>query len=170
MKKIILTGNAGQGIKLLGYLLAATLSHFDYYVTLTYNYDSAVRTGNIAAYLIYDNKPIKNPMIDKADLVLILGYSKEVFPSKEKIIEKNICDTNCINCSIECKNIESVPFQEQSIKEFKTKKQINMIALGNIIKKIGLNLNLDFLKKNLPKNFIEENAKAIKLGYNYKSE
>jgi len=169
--KLAITGTAGQGVKLLGHLLAATLANFQYNVALSYNYDSAVRAGEITAYLIFNKKEkIKNPIIENPDLFIILADTQDIVEAKEEIVEKHICQPNCTSCPLKCKKMEVIPFEEESIKQFKSKKQINMIALGKIIKKLNLNLDLDFLKEKLPKNFLEENIKAIEIGYNYQTE
>jgi len=68
MNSIFLSGTAGQGIKLLGNVLANILKDNNYNLTLISEYDAFVRSGKSSSYLIFSKEKIENPIIDDFDL------------------------------------------------------------------------------------------------------
>ncbi len=67
--KLSLLGLGGQGIKLLGKVLANILKDNKYYISLTFEYDAFVRAGKSNSYLTFSKEKIENPIIDKPDLI-----------------------------------------------------------------------------------------------------
>lgn len=169
MKKIKLAGTGGQGIKLLGHVLGNILAELNYNVSLNFEFDTSVRGGSISADLIYSDKEIENPIIDKADILLQLGGKQTdamKVEAKQRIIEKSICDTECAKCAISCAG-KQIPFYDVANKKFGSKIYMNMLALGLILKHIGIDPKRVDLKSDLPEKYIEQNVAAIKYGYTY---
>ncbi|MBU4502736.1 MAG: 2-oxoacid:acceptor oxidoreductase family protein [Nanoarchaeota archaeon] len=169
-KKIKLVGTGGQGIKLLGHVLGNVLSEIDYNVSLNFEFDTSVRGGNISADLIYSDEPIENPVIEKADILLQLGGKQSdtvKIKATEKIVEKNICNQECTKCDLKCENGKQIPFYDVANKKFGSKIYMNMLAIGIILKHIGVDITKVNLKKGLPERFIEQNIEAIKYGYSF---
>ena len=170
IKKIKLVGTGGQGIKLLGHVLGNILAELNYHVSLNFEFDTSVRGGNISADLIYSDKNIENPIIDETDILLLLGGKQSdamKIKAKKRIIEKSICDTECEKCDIRCLGMQ-IPFYDIANKKFGSKLYMNMLALGLILKHIGIDPDKVNLKKGLPEKFIEQNMEAINYGYSYK--
>tara|TARA_Y100000310_G_C20557474_1_gene751320 strand:+ start:72 stop:1079 length:1008 start_codon:yes stop_codon:yes gene_type:complete len=167
-KRIKLVGEAGQGIKLLSYTLASILSKLGNEVSLNLEYDSAVRSGNISADLIFSENKIENPIIDEADLLLKFTRTRKWFPAKEMIIDDSICGKKCIDCGVQCKNRDQFGFKEDAIAKFGNKVFVNMIALGKILKFLGINIMLINIKDVLPPRFVDKNIEAIKYGFSYR--
>ena len=67
-KKIVLAGEAGQGIKLMAHALANILAKLGKEVALNLVYDAAVRGGNIRAEIVYSDEPIEVPFFEEADI------------------------------------------------------------------------------------------------------
>lgn len=169
-KKIKLVGTGGQGIKLLGHVLGNILAEIDYNVSLNFEFDTSVRGGSISADLIYSDEPIEDPVIDNADILLQLGGKRSEtikIKSKERIVEKNICNQECTKCDLECENGKQIPFYDVANKKFGSKIYMNMLAIGIILKHIGVDISKVDLKKGLPERFIEQNIEAIQYGYTY---
>ena len=169
IKKIKLTGTGGQGIKLLGHVLGNILAELDFNVSLNFEFDTSVRGGSISADLVYSDEEIENPIIDEADILLQLGGSQPDamrIRAKERIIEKKICNVECTKCDIKCAG-KQIPFYDVANKKFGSGIYMNMLALGIILKHIGINPEKVNLKKGLPERYIEKNIEAIKYGYTY---
>jgi len=83
--KIAITGKGGQGIKLLGKILADLLLKKGYEIALVFDFDAAVRGGDSAAYLVYSEDKIENPIIDEADILIELAETSKQIKSKKKI-------------------------------------------------------------------------------------
>jgi len=153
MKRIVFTGVGGQSVRVISHVLAMALKELGYEVTLLFDYDSSVRNTRISAYLTYDQKPIENPMIDEADILVRLH------PKGDQLIaQKTICDTGL------CTD-EEVPFGMMGIEKFGQTIFGNLIALGRLFRLIDLDISHIDLEKVLPKSYLKENLKAIQLGY-----
>ncbi|MBS3072289.1 hypothetical protein J4477_00440 [Candidatus Pacearchaeota archaeon] len=68
MTKIIIYGNAGQGVKLVSIILANILQGQGYQIALTHRYSPLVRSGESNAYLIFSKDKIENPLVEDADI------------------------------------------------------------------------------------------------------
>ncbi len=169
IKTIKLLGSGGQGIKLLGHVLGNILAELGYHVSLNFEFDTSVRGGSVSADLIYSDKKIENPIISEVDILLQLeGKQSEIkkIKAKEMIVEKSICDTECVKCDIRCEG-KQIPFYDVANKKFGSPIYMNMLALGIILKHIGINPEKVNLKNGLPEKYIEQNIAAIKYGYAY---
>lgn len=170
IKKIKLVGTGGQGIKLLGHLLGNVLAELNYHVSLNFQFDTSVRGGSILADFIYSDKEIENPIIDEADILIQLGGKQTEAmktKAKERIIERSICNTECEKCDIRCAG-KQIPFYDVANKKFGSKLYMNMLALGLVLKHIGVDPNKVNLKNGLPEKYIEKNVEAIQYGYTYR--
>lgn len=167
-KKIILTGEAGQGIKLMAHSLASILTKLGKEVSLNLIYDSAVRSGNITAELIYSDGKIESPFFEEADLCLRLSDSNpRIFNAKKEIIDGSICKGEGAPHAFECLVSDHIPFKRVSSEQFGSPMFVNMIALGRLLKYIGLDIENVSFESELPSKFLNENVKAIKYGYTY---
>src|SRR4030067_41188 len=151
MKRIVFTGVGGQSVRVISHVLAMALKELGYEGTLLFDYDSSIRNTRISAYLTYDQKPIENPMIDEADILVRLHQKGD-----RLIAQKTICDTGL------CTD-EEVPFGMIGAEKFGQVIFGNMIALGRLFKLIGLEITHMELEKLLPKSYLKENLKAIQL-------
>jgi Pyruvate/2-oxoacid:ferredoxin oxidoreductase gamma subunit len=153
MKRIVFTGVGGQSVRVISHVLAMALKEVGYEVALLFDYDSSVRNTRISAYLTYDRKPIENPMIDEADILIRLHEKGD-----QLVAQKTICDTGL------CTD-EEVPFGMMGAEKFGQAIFGNMIALGRLFRLIELGISHVELEKFLPKSYLKENLKAIQLGY-----
>jgi len=153
MKRIVFTGVGGQSVRVISHVLAMALKELGYEVTLLFDYDSSIRNTRISAYLTYDQKPIENPVIDEADILVRLHEKGD-----NLIAMKTICDTGL------CTD-EEVPFGMMGVERFGQAIFGNMIALGRLLRLIDLDISHMELENLLPKSFLKENLEAIQLGY-----
>jgi Pyruvate/2-oxoacid:ferredoxin oxidoreductase gamma subunit len=153
MKRIVFTGIGGQSVRSIAHILAIALKELGYEVALLYDYDSSIRNQRITAYLTYDRKPIENPMIDEADILVRLHARGD-----QLVAQRTICDTGL------CTD-EEIPFGMIGIETFGQAIFGNMIALGRLFRLIGIDISHVELEQMLPKTYAKENLKAIRLGY-----
>ncbi len=170
VKKIKIVGEAGQGVKLMSYTLASLLTQLGNEVTLNLEYDSAVRSGTISADLIFSDDPIDNPIIDEADVLIKFTRTRDWFPARDLVIDESLCGTKSLQCSILSKKGIHYGFQDVAISKFGNKIYINMIALGRILRYIGVNIMLLNIRDLLPPKHVEKNLAAIKYGFNFRDD
>jgi len=168
--KIKIVGEAGQGVKLLSYTLGQVLAQLGHEVSLNLAYDASVRGGNISADLIYSSRPIENPVIDEADVLIKFTRTREWFPAKTLVIDESMCRAEALSCSIQTDKGTMYGFEDVAISLFGSKIYINMIALGRILRYIGVNIMLLNIKDLLPERAIEKNLEAIKYGFSYRDD
>ena len=153
MKRIVFAGIGGQSVRVISHVLAMALKEIGYEVALLFDYDSSIRNQRITAYLTYDEKPIENPMIDEADILIRLHQKGD-----QLVAQKTICDTGL------CTD-EEIPFGTMGVEKFGQVFFGNMIALGRIFRLIDIHISALELEKLLPRSYVKENLKAIQLGY-----
>ena len=168
--RVKIIGEAGQGVKLMSYTLASILANLGHEVSLNLEYDSAVRSGVISADLIYSENKIENPIIDEADIMIKFIQTRDWFPARNLIIDDGICGTKSLECTIKTFRGTEYGFKNVAISKFGNKIFINMIALGRILRYVGINILLINIKDLLPPKAIEKNLEAIKYGFNFRDD
>ena len=168
--KIKIVGEAGQGVKLLSYTLGQVLAQLGHEVSLNLAYDASVRGGTISADLIYSSRPIENPVIDEADVLIKFTRTREWFPAKTLVIDESMCREESLSCSIQSSHGTMFGFEDVAVQLFGSKIYINLIALGRILRHIGVNILLLNIKELLPAKAIEKNLEAIKYGFSYRDD
>ena len=158
MGKVIISGEGGQGVRVISHTLATLLANLGYEVSLLYDYDSSVRGAMSVAYLVFDREPIANPVIHEADILLKLSDKAEGLRA-----EKTVCDTGL------CTD-EEIDFGKLGIEKFGKEVFGNMIALGRLMAMVGVEVSEEELAKDLPLKYREENINAVHFGYYLKEE
>jgi 2-oxoglutarate ferredoxin oxidoreductase subunit gamma len=166
MKKIIISGEGGQGVRVIAITLAQMLNNLGYEVSLLYDYDTAVRGGLSLAHLTYDNKTIDNPVIDEADILLKLSDKAEELHAKTTVCQTGLCDVKGKSINIEDipPTTEEIPFSEMGTGLFGKELFGYMIALGRLMVLADIKVPDSELMAALPKKYKEENLKAINFG------
>lgn len=150
MSSLIIVGSGGQGIRFMGNLLSKLLILKNYEVSAMYDYDAAMRGSDITAFIMFSESKIENPLIDVPDLLLVLAKAKVKFSGKEVV-----CDS-----AVALDGAVKIDFSSIAEKEF-SKKAINMLALGFLIKKFNIDVSESELLEVLPAKGKEENLKAV---------
>ncbi|MDD4894415.1 MAG: 2-oxoacid:acceptor oxidoreductase family protein [Candidatus Omnitrophica bacterium] len=73
LEKVIIAGSGGQGIMLLGKVLAEAAMKEGKYVTWLPSYGAEVRGGSAHCMVIISDEEIGSPYIDKADTLIIMN-------------------------------------------------------------------------------------------------
>lgn len=169
LKKLVLAGEAGQGIKLMAHALANILAKLGKEISLNLVYDAAVRGGNIRAEIVYSDDPIDVPFFEEADIGLQLSKTLDLtVRAKHMLIDSSACDAECKKCDLKCPASDRIPFEKLAVEQFSSPIFVNMIALGRLLSKIGINIETVNFAAEFPSQFLNENIKAIRYGYTYK--
>ncbi|MBT3362851.1 MAG: 2-oxoacid:acceptor oxidoreductase family protein [Chloroflexi bacterium] len=154
MKKVIVSGEGGQGVRVIGHTLAVLLTNLGYEVSLLNDYDSSVRGAMSVAYLVFDDKPIDNPVVgNDADILLKLSDKGDGFASEKTVCQTGLCTD------------EQIPFEQLGEERFGKAIFGNMIALGKLIALVGIEIPDEALMKVLPLKYRDENLLATHYGY-----
>jgi len=142
--KIILAGTAGDGIRFISRKLIEMLTSLKNipFITYYFDYDSTVRGGRTVSYITCNHtQPVQTFIFRTCDILLSLRENNfQDFKAAEVITKSNTID-----------------FQTLALKHFKRKLQANMIALGYLIAKLDIKIDVVKLK--------DTNKKAFYLGY-----
>ena len=170
-EKIIIAGAGGQGIMLLGKVIADAAMRQNKYVTWLPAYGPEVRGGTAYCTVIISDQEIGSPSVDKADTLIIMNApSLERF--KEKLVVKGLLILNSSMAPKHTgKNSEIIyqPFTDIAL-GLGNIKVANMVALGCLISKkrnLDVKTVLSVFEEMAPagrKELIEINTKALKEG------
>ncbi|MCK9603267.1 MAG: 2-oxoacid:acceptor oxidoreductase family protein [Candidatus Omnitrophica bacterium] len=175
-KKIIIAGAGGQGIMLLGKVLAEAAMREDKHVTWLPSYGAEVRGGTAYCMVVISDAEIGSPYIDKADTAVIMNApSLERFKSR---IEKKgllILNSSLIPAVEKSSNagIFRYPFTDIAA-TIGNIKVANMVALGCLTAHTGIlspKIILEVICAMAPadkKHLIEINKKALEEGMKLK--
>ncbi len=130
-EKIIIAGAGGQGIMLLGKVLAQAAMRQDKFVTWLPAYGAEVRGGTAHCMVIISDQEIGSPYIEQADALIIMnGPSLDKFKDRIKKNGLFIINSSLVSRKPASKaNILQYPFTDLAI-ELGNIKIANMVALG----------------------------------------
>lgn len=175
LEKIIIAGAGGQGIMLLGKILAQAAMRQNKFVTWLPSYGAEVRGGTAHCMVVISDEEIGSPYIAKADTLIIMNKpSLEKFKARLKNKGLLILNSSLI-ASIADKNMQVLqfPFTDIALR-LGNIKIANMVALGCFVthKQIA---SLKSLFKAISdiappdkKDLIAINQKALEEGANLK--
>ncbi|MEA3489640.1 MAG: 2-oxoacid:acceptor oxidoreductase family protein [Candidatus Omnitrophota bacterium] len=131
-ESIICAGFGGQGIMVLGKVLAEAGMALDLNVTWLPSYGAEVRGGTAHSMVRISSSPIPSPIVDTADTAIVMNdLSMDKF--KDKIIDGGllILNTSMAGNRSKTKDIDVVgaPLTEEAIK-LNNVRVANMIAAG----------------------------------------
>ena len=158
MRKVVISGEGGQGVRVISHGLATLLANLGYEVSLLYDYDSAVRGAMSVAYLTWDKEPIDNPVIHDADILLKLSDKAKGLHARKTVCQTGYCTE------------EEIPFGKLGMDKFGREIFGNMIALGRLMALIDVDASEEDLARVLPLKYREENLSAVQFGYHLKQE
>lgn len=171
IERIIIAGAGGQGIMLLGRVLAMAAMKENRYVTWLPSYGAEVRGGTAHCMVIISNREIGSPYIDRADSLIIMNApASERF--KYRIENKGLFILNSSLASIDTEKNVSIlkyPFTDIAL-NLGNIRVANMVALGCYLAKkkiIDIKNIFGVFQESAPvdkKHLIEINKKALLAG------
>lgn len=167
-EKIIIAGAGGQGIMLLGKVLAEGAMRQNRFVTWFPSYGAEVRGGTAYCMVVISDKEIGSPYIGQADTLIIMNE-----PSYQRFYRRvKNKGLMIINSSLVSKNINlkssflKYPFTEIAVK-LGNIKVANMVALGcylgkkEIVDKNTVFRVIEDIAPKEKKDLIEINKRAL---------
>lgn len=170
-ERVIIAGAGGQGIMLLGKVLAGAAMRQNKFVTWLPAYGAEVRGGSAYCMVTISDNEIGSPSIEKADTLIIMNMpSLKKFLSRLKkggtlIINGSLADVNVDKKKKEYK----YPFTDIALR-LGNIKIANMVALGSYVNKkssVELENVLKAISDIAPKDkldLVEINIRALKEG------
>jgi 2-oxoglutarate ferredoxin oxidoreductase subunit gamma len=167
IERIIIAGAGGQGVMLLGKVLAEAALREDKFVTWFPCYGAEVRGGTAYCMVVVSDREIASPYIEKADTLIIMNApSWEKF--KQRIKDKGLL---IVNSSLVSQGLRacSGPFTDIA-SCLGNIRVANMVALGYYLAKkklLKIETALGVIEEIAPadkKDLIAINKKAIEEG------
>ena len=154
--KIALDGVGGQGVRVIAGVMGALLARMGKEVTVLFDYDSSVRGSMSDAFLIFDDQPIANPVVEEADIMLKLADKGHLRISGRKVVA---------DLGLDVPGAEQIPFASLGSQHFGKELFGNMIALGRLLRLAAIDFDDAAIRESLPRRYQDENIAAIRFGY-----
>jgi 2-oxoglutarate ferredoxin oxidoreductase subunit gamma len=173
-KKLIFAGFGGQGVLMMGYLLAFSAMRDGKNVTYLPAYGAEVRGGTANCTVVIADEEIYSPVASSPDYVIVMNkpslkrYEGMVASKGTMFINSSLVDIEPNRSDI---NVVKIPVNDIA-KEIGSDKAINMIMLGAVATKTGLT-TLESLESALrevtkgKEKFMEINKKGLLAGAEY---
>lgn len=188
-EQIIIAGACGQGIMLLGKVLAEAAMRENKYVTWLPSYGAEVRGGAAYCMVIVSNLEIGSPYIEKADTLMamnepsLIKFKDRINPKGLLLINSSLIENQTLTqikadkkstyIRIQSARICVFPFTETAIK-LGNVRVANMVALGcfvsqkNIVEAKSVLRVIQEIAPADKKDLIEINQDALREGMNFK--
>src|ERR687893_2276779 len=154
--RIALDGVGGQGVRLIAGVMGALLARMGKEVTVLFDYDSSVRGSMSDAFVIFDDAPIENPVVEDADILLKLADKGHLRIAGRKVVT---------DLGLGRPGEEQIPFASLGSERFGKELFGNMIALGRLLRLAEIEFDEPAIRESLPRRFVDENVAAIRYGY-----
>jgi len=170
-ERIIIAGAGGQGIMLLGKVLAEAAMRENKFVTWLPSYGAEVRGGTAHCMVVVSDNEIGSPYITQADTLIIMN-APSLQRFKQRIKSQGLC---LINSSLIHQDIDSsrhnlkYPFTDIAVR-LGDIRVANMVALGclvahkDIVDKRTISRVICEIAPPDKKHLIEINKKALEEG------
>ena len=172
-EKILVAGAGGQGVMLLGKIIALAAMHEGMHVTFIPSYGSEVRGGTSYCLVKVSRTKIASPVFDKFTVLFALNS-----PSWDKFMPKAYSGALAIVNTSLCDIKKRAPFKVIKVplnhlaQKLGSLRTINLIAVGAFVKhaKICKGSSVETVIKKYfsgNQNIINLNLQAFKQGLNY---
>lgn len=173
-EEIICAGFGGQGIMLLGRLIAFGAMNREFNVTWMPSYGAEVRGGTAHCMVIISNDEIASPLISLCDTAFVMNkpsfdkFLPRIRPKGMLILNSSLVETKSAREDI---TIFKVPMTDIAHR-LGNARVANMVGLGLYMKKKRLfskDIIIEGIKKTFPENreLVGLNIKALEEGMNY---
>ena len=175
---VIMSGFGGQGIVMMGYLLATAGMVEDKNVTCLPSYGAEVRGGTANCTVVISTEEIASPVASEPEYAVLMNnpslirFQNQVQSGGTILLNSSMIEARPIRGDLD---ICAVPASDLA-KQLGQDKVTNMVMLGALIKKSGL-VSVETLVRVLKDTFssrnpgiVKLNKSALMLGYDYLKE
>jgi len=166
--EIRLAGSGGQGIILMGIILAKAIGLYEgYYVTQTQSYGPEARGGASKAEIVVSDEEIDYPKVIKPNL--FLAMNQKAFDNFITDVDRDgivIIDSTNVDL-IPVMSTFDIPFSRLGREKFGREIMANIIALGAITEitdMVSQESMKEAVLESIPKGTEEMNLKALDVG------
>jgi 2-oxoglutarate ferredoxin oxidoreductase subunit gamma len=173
--KTIFSGFGGQGVIMMGYLLAIAGMYEEKNVTCLPSYGAEVRGGTANCTVVISTEEIASPVASEPEFAVLMNnpslfrFQNQVQSGGTIFLNSSMIESRPIRGDLE---IYEIPVNDLA-KQFPGNRVSNMIMLGAFIKKAGL-VSLETMVRALKDTFsnknpsiFKSNKTALQLGYDY---
>jgi 2-oxoglutarate ferredoxin oxidoreductase subunit gamma len=173
--KVVFSGFGGQGVIMMGYLLAMAGMYEEKHVTCLPSYGAEVRGGTANCTVVISSEDIASPVASEPEFAVLMNnpslllYQNQVQSGGTIFLNSNMIDSKPIRGDLE---IFEIPVNDL-VKPLQEDKVANMVMLGAFIKKSAL-ISLETMHRVLKDTFTNKNPTIVKLnkqalllGYDY---
>lgn len=164
IKKIVFSGFGGQGVLMMGYVLAVSAMKDGMNVTYLPTYGAEVRGGTANCTVVVSDEEIFSPVASKVDYAVIMNspslakYDGIVQPGGVIFLNSNLIDAFPNRHDVD---VVKIPANDIA-KELGSDRTINMIMLGALVGKTGITTQ-DSIMKGLAEIIKSKNAALMDL-------
>ncbi len=162
-KKIFIAGFGGQGVLLIGQMLAYAAMYEGKEATWMPSYGPEMRGGTANCTVCISDKPIASPLVTTCDvLVAMNGPSLDKFesmlvPGGHLFVNASVIDYQARRTDVHVHYVDCTRIAEQQVGNGKT---ANMVMLGAIIRASGV-VSLEIMDQVLAKTMTGKKEKLI---------
>jgi len=173
--KTVFSGFGGQGVIMMGYLLAMAGMYEEKNVTCLPSYGAEVRGGTANCTVVISTEEIASPVASEPEFAVLMNnpalllYQNQVQSGGTIFLNSSMIDSRPIRGDLD---IFEIPVNDL-VKPLKEDKVANMVMLGAFIKKSAL-VSLETMNHVVKDTFtnrspaiIKLNRQALLLGYDY---
>ena len=174
IKKTIFSGFGGQGVLMMGYVLAVSAMKDGKNVTYLPTYGAEVRGGTANCTVSVSDEEIASPVTSSPDFAVLLNkpsmtkYQDLIQNGGSMIINSSLIDSNPTRTDID---VVKVPAYEIAM-ELGNERTLNMIMLGAFVAKTGITtqdslmIGLTEVLKGKKSSLLDLNRKGIPVSAN----
>ena len=162
--KTVFSGFGGQGIIVMGYLLATAGMYEEKNVTCLPSYGAEVRGGTANCTVVVSTDEIASPVASEPEYAVLMNnpsvsrFQNQICSGGAIFLNSSMVDSKVIRTDIQ---VFEIPLNELA-KQLSENKVTNMIMLGAFIKKTNI-VSLETMSRVLKDNFGKKNPKIVKL-------
>ena len=173
--KTIFSGFGGQGVIMMGYLLAIAGMYEEKNVTCLPSYGAEVRGGTANCTVVVSTEEIASPVASEPEFAVLMNnpslfrFQNQVQSGGTIFLNSSMIESRPIRGDLD---IYEIPVNDLA-RQFSGNKVSNMIMLGAFVKKAGL-VSLDTMVRAIKDTFgsknpaiFKSNKVALQLGYDY---
>lgn len=170
-KKIVIAGFGGQGIVVVGNIIARAAVIEDRHVVGMVCYGAEMRGGTANATVIVSDELIFNPVVTNPDLAIILNNpSLDRFEPTIASGGSALLNTSMIKRSVQRTDVGSIHVDATQIAHrMGNMKVANIVALGAFIEHTGL-LSQESVVQGIKDLFSQKNPKLVEMNLNALNE
>ena len=175
LKKTVFAGFGGQGVLMMGYVLAVSVMRDGLYVTYLPSYGAEVRGGTANCTVVVSDEEIASPVTSSPDFAVVLNkpsmmkYQGLMTSGGMMILNSSLVD---VDPSRKDLDVVKVPANDIAT-ELGSERTLNMIMLGAFVARTGISSvdsvmnGLEEIVKGKKASVMELNRKGLDRGAAY---